>query len=67
MLVTATGWTIRELDATPWPDVLDLLDYWSECPPLHLMVKAYLGIKAPKEEKTMTTDEFMQGLKGFGL
>ena len=67
MLVTATGWTVAELDRTPWPDVMDLLDYWAECPPLHLMVRAYMGYKSPKKAPAMTASEFMQELKGTGL
>jgi len=50
LLVTTTGWTIPELNATPWPDVADLLDYWQGNPPLHRMVAAYLGIEEQDEE-----------------
>ena len=68
LIVTVTGWTIRELDATPWPDVMDLLDYWTANPPLHLMVKGYLGIKEPEddEHKVMDADELNGWLRSFG-
>ena len=57
MIVTVTGWTLPQLGATPWPDVLDLLDYWAENPPVHLMVKAYLGIESKDSEDYVEMDQ----------
>ena len=37
--MTGTGWTLQQLEATPWPDVLELLAYWREWPPVHVLVK----------------------------
>jgi len=48
------------LDATPWPEVQDLLDYWVDYPPLHLMVRAYLGIGQEDEDHEEMTPEQMQ-------
>ena len=28
-----------QLNATPWPDILDLLEYWSRNPPLNVLAK----------------------------
>ena len=67
LFVTAAGWTVQQLDDTPWPRVMSIRDYWGENPPLHLLVKAYMGIKSKKETPAMTASEFMQGLKGTGL
>ena len=58
------------MSATPWPDVLDLLDYWKVCPPVHIMVKAYLGGgKDEKATSTMTEDDALAtleaGIVGF--
>jgi hypothetical protein len=36
------------LDATPWPEVLDLLDYWTDNPPLTRLMTdfmAYMGFE----------------------
>ena len=66
LLVTATGWTIRELDETPWPVVLDLLEYWADSPPLHLMVKAYMGIGDKDEEVPITPEELIAMARGDG-
>jgi hypothetical protein len=68
LIVTATGWTIRELDATPWPDVLDLLDYWTASPPVHVMVRAYMGIKGeePEDHEIMSEDDFMAMVRQMG-
>lgn len=57
LIVTVTGWTIPALDATPWPDVADLLDYWAVNPPLHLMVKTYLGIQDPHDDPPIESPE----------
>ena len=52
---------MRELDTTPWPEVQDLLDYWQENPPLHVMVRAYLGIEPPDQEDAVAmTPEQLQ-------
>ncbi len=47
------------MDATPWPEIADLLDYWFESPPVHLLVKAYMEYEAkdPDETRPMTEDE----------
>jgi hypothetical protein len=33
-----------ELDEVPFPKVLELVEYWRDNPPVHQMVRAYLGI-----------------------
>ena len=53
------------MDATPWSEVADLLDYWEECPPLHLMVKSYLGIEPPEEHKEMSPQEMQAWVSQF--
>jgi hypothetical protein len=40
------------IDALPFPQVIELFDYWTDCPPTHLLVKAYLGYKEkPKHRR----------------
>jgi hypothetical protein len=56
------------VSATPWPDVLDLLDYWKVSPPVHVLVRAYMG--GGKDEKakakTPTTEaELAAAIVGF--
>lgn len=54
------------------PQVLELFEYWREYPPVHEMVKSYLGIKKPltmKEEiaqGAMGPEEFMEHFKMTG-
>jgi len=31
-IITEIGWTTKEIDETPWPDLLDLLCYWVDNP-----------------------------------
>ena len=44
LVITQTGWTFPELDATPWPDLLDLLDYWA------------FGQEEPQEEELLSPE-----------
>ena len=47
------------------PELLDLVEYWSEHPPLHEMVAAYLGIKSePEVKKPIDNSEFIAVLGG---
>lgn len=54
------------------PQVHDLFDYWREFPPLHEMVKSYLGVKKPltmQEEianGAMGPEEFAEYYKRTG-
>jgi hypothetical protein len=31
-------------------DAMDLLKYWRECPPVHLLIRAYVRYETPTEE-----------------
>ena len=53
LLITGTGWTVPELDATPWPDVMDLIDYWADHPPVHQLLAGFMGVK-PKNRKAQS-------------
>lgn len=67
-MISATGWTVQEVDATPWPDLLDLLDYLDNNPPLHVMIRGFLGIKgrtkAPTEPQSVTMDQVLAAING---
>lgn len=54
-MITTTGWTVRQVDETPWPDIQDLINYWMSNPPLHLMLKGFMGIDG---KDTKNTKEF---------
>lgn len=41
----ATGWTFEEIGQLTLRDLSDLRRYWTAHPPLHMMVRAYFGIK----------------------
>lgn len=62
LAITVTGWTVREVDEMGFPEFTGLATYWAENPPLHLMVKAYLGIErkpvSPEGEQG-TLDELL--------
>lgn len=41
------------------PRLLALQAYWADHPPLHLMVKAYLGIKPKEKEEPGRLEELL--------
>lgn len=43
LIITGAGWTAAEVDATPWPDVLDLLGYWKHHPPVHVLARSFFA------------------------
>jgi hypothetical protein len=49
MLATVCGLPPHVAGDMPFPDYLRLARYWRRQPPVHLMVAAYLGVKAPRE------------------
>lgn len=51
-IVACTGWTWDYVgEHIDIPRLLALKEYWAENPPVHMMVKAYLGIGKKEEEK----------------
>jgi hypothetical protein len=44
LVTTVTGWTLSEFDAQPLPAVFELLEYFSENPPTHLIQAAKAGL-----------------------
>ena len=46
------------------PEVQELLDYWQECPPTHVLVAAYLGHKGKKSSK-ISKDEQDTAVSAF--
>jgi hypothetical protein len=55
--VTATGWTFEMVDALPFPKVLELFEYWADCPPEHLLLKIHTGYKGARKRKELNAHE----------
>ncbi len=49
-LKTALGWTSGQIDDEPWLEVRDLLDYWTDNPPVHEILKVVHKIEAKKPD-----------------
>jgi hypothetical protein len=68
-MITATGWSLEQVDSTPWPVVTDLFDYWKSVPPVHLMLKRigiYLGIvKSDVVEMNTVEKQVVGNVKSF--
>jgi len=65
-IALATGWTIKEIDNTPWPDVADLLRYMRKNPPTYLLTK-WAYFKTEPTNTPTSLEELKQGLMELGL
>ena len=59
-----TGWTIEHIYSLPFIEITELLDYWADNPPVHIMVRAYLGIKPRVKKGTLNKYEEAALAKG---
>lgn len=64
MILTGTGWTVRELEETPWPQVTELLAYWKTFPPVHILVGNFFEKKEGAWKKP-TEDDLDQVVQEF--
>ena len=63
-LITATHWTIGEIEEAPFCDIVELFDYWMVKPPLHLMVANFLGYKPREKHDAMEIGQAMRAITG---
>jgi hypothetical protein len=57
-VISATNWTWHTVDELTWPELMALLDYWQDFPPVHIMVQGIasgisgqrLGRVSPKSQ-----------------
>jgi hypothetical protein len=49
MLITSTGWTFRQLDELPLPEVWELFEYWNDWPPAHVLLRGFTGYQPKKQ------------------
>ena len=55
-MITALGWRPRDVGETEWFDVVNLTKYWSDHPPVHELVAAYMGVKPSARAPAGTHD-----------
>jgi hypothetical protein len=51
------GWTFDQINAAPFPEVLNQLDYWAQYPPAHLLLRGFVGYKPPRSKTEPTEIE----------
>lgn len=49
MVVTATGWTFDYINSVPMIMILELLNYWEEYPPPHILQRAGVRIQSRRK------------------
>lgn len=47
-VIACTGWTWADVDRLTIAHYLALARYWQKSPPVHVLVAAYMGYKAPE-------------------
>jgi len=62
MVATGTGWSVQAIDATPWPDLQDLLCYWGHHPPVHVLLRNFLRSEDRSTGHIPTEDELAAGI-----
>ena len=55
--MTATGWNYRTIDNLTLHEVTELTDYWNANPPVHLLVKAFIGYDNSKANTINEPDQ----------
>jgi len=67
-LITVTGWTWDYIDDEMTLPRLEALNkYWSDFPPVHLTMAAYVGIKPKKGgKKAQNKEDFDRMVAAFG-
>ena len=55
--MTSTGWTYPDIDEISYPDSIELVAYWIENPPTHVLLKNFMGYKNKKSQVKNTPSE----------
>lgn len=55
-IITATGWSRAEVEALTLHEVNELLAYWNEHPPAHLLLAAMTRARPSRESKGAEND-----------
>lgn len=63
-VILATGWTVPEIEACPWPDFAILLKYMKKNPPLYKMFR-WANFEEEEKGHRPTEDELAQAIVGM--
>lgn len=55
-MATSTGWTFAEIDQLTLWDVNELMEYWADHPPAHVILAARYLKQGPKRRKAKVSD-----------
>jgi hypothetical protein len=57
-LMTITGWSWEYIDDyMTLPRLFEMMDYWAEHPPLHIVLAAFAGIKPSKKKQAPVSNQ----------
>jgi hypothetical protein len=65
LICTALGCLPAQVDSIPWPEAMDLLDYWAAHPPVHVLVAGFMGLKPKKKLKKTAQPEQPQDVQSL--
>jgi|GEM_PF-1640863 hypothetical protein len=55
-IITATGWTRSEVEALTLREANELLEYWSEHPPAHVLLAAMMRPRPLRKQRESSND-----------
>ena len=64
-MATSTGWTFSEVENLTLWDVNDLMEYWSEHPPAHIILAAVHFRHTKRKKKTEQISDAAQDLAQY--
>ena len=60
-------WTLEEFDRQPFPFVLEMMEYFAQHPPEHILLAAQVGFKGKKRGRKMGGYENEEEFRKAGL
>ena len=66
LIVTTTGWTLREVDDLTMHDVHPLLDYWADFPPVHVLLRGFFGASGGGETFVPSSEDELRAAMAMG-
>ncbi|MBV9075643.1 MAG: hypothetical protein JOZ10_18625 [Acidobacteria bacterium] len=63
-IITATGWTAREVESLSLGQANELLEYWSEHPPTHVLLAAMMRARPLRKAESRDLAGAVAGVGG---
>lgn len=55
-MITVTGWSLEYFDEVSTADTIDMMKYWNDYPPTHVLLRGYVGYEPPMKSEPINVD-----------